>query len=85
MSELTKPRVMLVDGMALLFRAFYASALSGYIQKTSYGLPTNAVHGFVKYMWDAVQTFKPSHLVCCWDMGSTTFRTEKFALYIPSS
>ena len=81
MSELKKPTVLLVDGMALLFRAFYASALSGYIQKTSYGLPTNAVHGFVKYVWDAVQTFRPTHVVCCWDMGSSTFRTETFDQY----
>jgi 5'-3' exonuclease len=77
----SKPRVLLVDGMALLFRAFFASSFTGYIQKTSYGLPTNAVHGFVKYFWDAIQTFSPSHVICCWDMGSTTFRTEKFDGY----
>ncbi|MBO9609213.1 MAG: 5'-3' exonuclease [Paenibacillaceae bacterium] len=81
MSEFSTPKIMLVDGMALLFRAYYASSYSGYIQKTSAGLPTNAVHGFVKYLWDAVQTFRPSHVACCWDMGSTTFRTEKFDGY----
>ena len=73
--------VMLVDGMALLFRAYYASSYSGYIQKTSTGIPTNAVHGFVKYFWDAVEKFRPSHVVCCWDMGSQTFRTEMFGEY----
>ncbi|WP_248931121.1 5'-3' exonuclease H3TH domain-containing protein [Paenibacillus hamazuiensis] len=67
--------------MALLFRAFYASAYGGYIQKTSAGVPVNAVHGFVKYFWDAVETFRPSHVACCWDMGSSTFRTEKFPDY----
>ncbi len=78
----TKPNsVMLVDGMALLFRLFYASSFSGYIQKTSYGLPTNAVHGFVKYFWDAIRTFQPTHVVCCWDMGSKTFRTQQFEAY----
>lgn len=76
-----RPRVLLVDGMALLFRAYYASAVSGYIQRTSYGLPTNAVHGFVKYFLDAVSKFHPSHVVCCWDMGSSTFRTERYAAY----
>ncbi len=81
MTDLHKPRVLLVDGMALLFRAYYASALSGYIQKTSYGLPTNAVHGFVKYLLDAIDTFQPTHVVCCWDMGSTTFRTEMYSEY----
>lgn len=79
--ESSKPRVLIVDGMALLFRAYFASSFTGYIQKTSYGLPTNAVHGFVKYFWDAIQTYSPSHVICCWDMGSSTFRTEKFAGY----
>jgi 5'-3' exonuclease len=78
---MVEPKVLLVDGMALLFRAYYASALSGYIQKTSYGLPTNAVNGFVRYLLDAVQIFDPSHVICCWDMGSTTFRTEMYSEY----
>lgn len=73
--------VLLVDGMALLFRGYYASSYSGYIKRTSAGVPTNAVHGFVKYMMDAVKRFKPTHVVCCWDMGSTTFRTEQYAAY----
>ncbi|TBL70116.1 5'-3' exonuclease [Paenibacillus thalictri] len=67
--------------MALLFRAYFASAYGGYIQKTSAGVPVNAVHGFVKYFWDAVERFEPSHVACCWDMGSTTFRTEKYPDY----
>jgi 5'-3' exonuclease len=73
--------VMLVDGMALLFRAYFATSFSGYIMKTSTGVPTNAIHGFVKYFWDAVQTFKPTHVVCCWDMGSKTFRTDLYTEY----
>jgi 5'-3' exonuclease len=76
-----EPKVLLVDGMALLFRAYFASAYSGYIRKTSTGLPTNAIYGFIQYLFDAVQTFQPTHVVCCWDMGSATFRTEKFPEY----
>lgn len=76
-----QPSVMLVDGMALLFRAYFASAYSGYIKRTSTGLPVNAVYGFVKYMLEAIETFGPTHVVCCWDMGSRTFRTEQFADY----
>lgn len=80
-TEMNSQKVLLVDGMALLFRAFYATSYSGYIMKTSAGLPTNAVYGFVKYFWDAVQRFQPTHLVCCWDMGSKTFRNERFPDY----
>ncbi|WP_217594789.1 5'-3' exonuclease H3TH domain-containing protein [Cohnella sp. GbtcB17] len=74
-------RVLLVDGMAILFRAYFATAYSGYIRKTKAGLPTNAVHGFVQYFFDAIKTFRPTHVVCCWDMGSSTFRTEQFGAY----
>lgn len=73
--------VLLVDGMSLLFRAYYATSYNGYIMKTSSGVPTNAIYGFVKYFWDAVQTFKPSHVVCCWDMGSKTFRSDLYVSY----
>lgn len=74
-------KVLLVDGMALLFRAFYATSYSGYIRKTSDGLPTNAVYGFVQYFFDAIHKFNPSHVICSWDMGSSTFRTESYSEY----
>lgn len=74
-------KVLIVDGMAVLFRAFFATSYTGYIRKTKAGLPTNAVYGFVQYFFDAINTFQPTHVVCCWDMGSTTFRTEQFADY----
>nr|WP_177344638.1 5'-3' exonuclease H3TH domain-containing protein [Evansella clarkii] len=81
MMNTTKNRVLLVDGMALLFRAFYATAMSGYFMVNSKGVPTNGVYGFVKHLFTAVNTYKPSHVVACWDMGSKTFRTELFDGY----
>ncbi|KWX83844.1 5'-3' exonuclease [Paenibacillus riograndensis] len=81
MSSEPKGRVMIVDGMALLFRAFYATAYGGYIRKTKAGLPANAGDGFFQYFFVAVSTFEPSHVVCCWDMGKGTFRTEKYDGY----
>lgn len=72
---------MLVDGMALLFRAFYATAVTGQFMINSKGIPTNGIHGFVKHLFTAVSSFKPTHLAVCWDMGSKTFRTELFPDY----
>ncbi|WP_209853338.1 5'-3' exonuclease [Paenibacillus sediminis] len=72
---------MLVDGMAVLFRAFYATASSGYIRRTKAGIPTNAIYGFIRYFWDAVETFDPTHVACCWDLGGKTFRMEQFPAY----
>lgn len=79
--EKQKPSFMLVDGMALLFRAFYATAVTGQFMINSKGVPTNGIHGFIKHLFTAVQSFKPSHLAVCWDMGSKTFRTEMFPNY----
>ncbi|MFG6116687.1 5'-3' exonuclease H3TH domain-containing protein [Halobacillus sp. MO56] len=74
-------KILLVDGMALLFRAFYATAMSNYYMINSKGVPTNAVYGFVKHLFTATNNYGPSHVVCCWDMGSTTFRNEIFPDY----
>jgi len=72
---------MLVDGMALLFRAFFATAVTGQFMVNTKGVPTNGVQGFVKHMMTAVGKFNPSHVAVCWDMGSKTFRTEMFPDY----
>ncbi|MBJ6363851.1 5'-3' exonuclease H3TH domain-containing protein [Paenibacillus sp. GCM10012307] len=76
-----RERLLLVDGMALLFRAYFATSFTGSIRRTSAGIPVNGVHGFVRYFLDAVKRFGPTHVICCWDMGSTTFRTEQFSDY----
>ncbi|AST91671.1 5'-3' exonuclease [Sutcliffiella cohnii] len=74
-------KVLLIDGMALLFRSFYATSVYNRFMYTSNGIPTNGVQGFVKHMVTAVESFNPTHIVCCWDMGSKTFRTEMFDEY----
>lgn len=77
----TTNRVMLVDGMALLFRAFYATAMSNYFMINSKGVPTNGVYGMMKHLFTAIDTYQPTHVVCCWDMGSKTFRNDMFPEY----
>lgn len=75
------PSFLLVDGMALLFRAFYATAVTGQFMINSKGVPTNAVQGFLKHMLMAIDHFSPSHVAVCWDMGSKTFRNDLFPDY----
>lgn len=77
----TTNRIMLVDGMALLFRAFYATAISNYYMVNSKGIPTNGVYGMMKHLFTAIDTYQPTHVVCCWDMGSKTFRNDLFPDY----
>ena len=74
-------KVLLVDGMALLFRAFYATSVYGQFMKRQDGIPTNGIHGYMKHLLTAASTIEPTHIVTCWDMGSTTFRTEAFSNY----
>lgn len=76
-----KPSLLLVDGMALLFRAYFATAVNGQFMINSKGVPTNGVYGFVKHFLTAISSFKPSHVAVCWDMGSKTFRTEMYNGY----
>lgn len=72
---------MLVDGMALLFRGFFSTSFRGNFMYTKDNVPTNGVHQFLRYFLHAVHTYEPTHVVCLWDMGSKTFRTELFDQY----
>ena len=76
-----KSKILLVDGMALLFRGYYATAYSGNFMRREDGTPTNGVFQFLTYFINGIQTFDPTHVICCWDMGSKTFRTDLFELY----
>ncbi|RJS59492.1 5'-3' exonuclease [Bacillus sp. PK3_68] len=73
--------LLLIDGMALLFRAFFATAVSGQFMVNSKGMPTNGVQGFMKHVLTAIEYMRPTHAAVCWDMGSQTFRNELFSDY----
>ncbi|WP_341278797.1 5'-3' exonuclease H3TH domain-containing protein [Paenibacillus sp. FSL H8-0537] len=72
-------KILIVDGMALLFRAFFAQSYSP--RRIEDGTPTNAIYGFLQYLFDAINQFQPTHVVCCWDMGRKTFRTDLYSGY----
>ena len=76
-----KPHILVVDGMALLFRSFFATAHSGQFFRNAENVPTNGVQGFARHTMSAISIFRPTHLAVCWDMGSKTFRNEIFADY----
>lgn len=73
--------LLIVDGMALLFRSFYATSVYGQFMINSKGIPTNAVNGLLKHLIAAIDYAKPTHVVCCWDMGSKTYRNDLFTDY----
>ncbi len=74
-------KILLIDGMALLFRHFYATSLHKQFMRNSSGTPTNGVQGFVRHVFTAINEIQPSHVAVCWDMGKSTFRNEMFDGY----
>lgn len=64
--------LLLVDGMAAVYRAFYAIKNL----TTSSGHPSNAVFGFVRMIDQLKKAWNPSHLVVVFDGGSPPERLE---------
>ncbi|MGH9749326.1 MAG: DNA polymerase I [Candidatus Polarisedimenticolia bacterium] len=69
--------VYLVDGTNNLFRAFHAIR----DLRTSEGLPTNAVFGFVSMLRKLLKEHRPRYLAVAFDRAEPTFRHRAFADY----
>ncbi|RYM05411.1 5'-3' exonuclease [Sporolactobacillus sp. THM7-7] len=76
-----RSKLLLVDGMALLFRAFYATAPTGQLMLNQKGIPTNSVQGYLRHLLLAIKYRRPTHVAVCWDMGKKTFRHALFDGY----
>ncbi|MGW7975849.1 5'-3' exonuclease [Staphylococcus xylosus] len=74
-------KILLIDGMALLFRHFFATSLHKQFMRNSSGTPTNGVQGFVRHVFTAINEIQPTHVAVCWDMGKSTFRNDMFDGY----
>ena len=70
-------RILIVDGHAYAYRAFYAiRSLS-----SPEGKPTNAIYGFIKMLGKMRATVNPSHLIVVWDGGLSAERREALPGY----
>jgi len=67
-----RPTLMLVDGYALIYRAYHALPAS---MMTKAGEPTNAVLGFATMLLDTLKREQPEYLAVAFDRGRT-FRHE---------
>lgn len=75
-------RLLLTDGNAMLFRAFYATSFGeGLTMATSDGTPVNAVFGFANMIAKAIEIVKPDGFMVAFDAGKHTFRHDLFADY----
>lgn len=73
-------KLLLIDGNSMLFRAYYATVY-GRMMKTSNGIPTNAVYGFITMINKALSMLHPDAVLVAWDSGKPTFRHETFTEY----
>ncbi|MEL6184495.1 MAG: 5'-3' exonuclease H3TH domain-containing protein, partial [Myxococcota bacterium] len=72
------PRLVLVDGSAMFFRAYYA--IPGNL-RTSSGQPTNAIYGFATMFRNLFSGRIPERGAVVFDAPGPTFRTQTYAAY----
>ena len=75
-----QPRLMVLDGHSMAFRAFYALPAENFA--TSTGQHTNAVHGFTSMLINLIKEQKPTHVAVAFDVSDdTTFRKAEYDGY----
>lgn len=70
-------KLLLVDGSALLHRAYHAYPSL----RTKTGQATGAVYGVVTMLIAALESENPEKVVVAWDLPAPTFRHEKYIGY----
>lgn len=76
---MSEKKLFLLDGMALVYRAFFAFSQNPRI--TSYGLNTSAMFGFINTLLDVLNNQKPTHLAVVFDTDKPTERHIEFESY----
>lgn len=74
-----KPKLFLLDGMALVYRAYFAFSKNPRI--TSYGFNTSAIFGYVNTILDVIKKEKPTHIGVSFDTSAPTARHEEYEHY----
>ncbi|SDQ44974.1 DNA polymerase I [Quadrisphaera sp. DSM 44207] len=74
-----RPRLLLVDGHSLAYRAFFALPAENF--STTTGQVTNAVYGFTAMLINVLRDEEPTHVAVAFDVSRQTFRTEAYAEY----
>jgi DNA polymerase-1 len=72
-----RPRLIIVDGYSLLYRAFYSNRMLS----TADGRPTNALYGFTGMLFSLIDQLKPRCILVALDSPGKTFRHAEYAEY----
>jgi len=76
---LEKPALFLIDGMAIIYRAFFALQRAGMTSRD--GVPTGAIYGFASALFKIFETYKPHYLAAVFDSKEKTFRHDIYPAY----
>ena len=79
MAENKEKKLFLIDGMAIIYRAYFAFIKNPRI--TSTGLNTSAVFGFANTILEILKKENPSHIAAVFDTKAPTERHEIYPLY----
>ncbi len=75
-----QPRLLVLDGHSMAFRAFFALPADKF--STSTGQHTNAVHGFTSMLINLIKAQKPTHVAVAFDVSDdTTHRKAEYDGY----
>jgi DNA polymerase-1 len=78
MTDLPRPQIFLVDGYALIYRAFFAMIARPLT--TSRGENTSVAWGVANFLLRILEEYRPEYLAWVHDAGSS-FRTETYPEY----
>ena len=72
-------KLLLIDGMAAVYRGYYAMNRSPRVN--SKGMNTSAALGFTVSLYDLLRSQRPTHIGVAFDLPKPTFRHEMYADY----
>ncbi|MFL6108808.1 MAG: DNA polymerase I [Marmoricola sp.] len=74
-----RPRLLLLDGHSLAYRAFFALPVENF--STATGQSTNAVYGFTSMLVNVLRDEQPTHVAVAFDKSRKTFRLAEYPEY----
>jgi len=74
-----RPRLLLLDGHSLAYRAFFALPVENF--STTDGQPTNAVYGFTAMLINVLRDEQPTHVGVTFDISRSNFRHDEYDGY----
>ena len=75
------PLLMIMDGHAMVHRAWHAIAVRQHLTTSRTGEDTTAVFGFSNTFIKAIEEWNPSHCIMAFDLPGPTFRHELYEAY----